>query len=130
MQCLNVIEILEKGAVFDNIAFLQVSRKFEQNEVESLLRNAGADDSAMDSDFSQTIDIPESSRAQHPTPLPTRPQSAQVSRDRASQKPSRFNLQQAINAKPFVPRAMATQQVNLVFLTHLWDAASRVSSLA
>lgn len=89
---------------------MQASRKFEQMEVEGILLRAGADDLAGQSDLDR-LSLPSSAEA----PRPLRPSSAQVgsAKDRSAPKPSRFNLQQAIHAKPFVPKTSASQQVSV-----------------
>lgn len=94
---------------------VQASRKFEQNEAEAFLLREGADDTSAQSDFSQDLSL-HGSADDLPT-RPLRPQSAQVTQaaDRAGARPSRLNLQQAIHAKPFVPKSLSGQQVALLY---------------
>ena len=108
---------------------MQASRKFEQNDAEAFLLQAGAEDANPHSDFSQDISL-HGSADDLPSSQPARPQSAQVgqAKERAGARPSRFNLQQAIHAKPFVPKSLSGQQVWLFLQpTLFWQ--KRLSSL-
>ena len=93
---------------------MQASRKFEQNDAEAFLLQAGAEDVNAQSDFSQDISL-HGSAHDLPSQL-ARPQSAQVgqAKERAGARPSRFNLQQAIHAKPFVPKSLTGQPVGFL----------------
>lgn len=88
-------------------------------DAEAFLLSAGANDSAAQSDFDQDINLP--ATIDPPRPRPSRPQSAQVGTggDQAGARPSKFNLQQAIHAKPFVPRSHASQQVRCLLHAQL-----------
>ena len=76
-------------------------------ESEALLLRAGAED--VDSEFSRDISLPASPEPK--SQLRKRPQTAKMggAGARAAAYTSKFSLDQAIHAKPFVPRAQSQQ---------------------
>ena len=92
--------------LFKNENGLQASRKFEQQDTEAVLLRAGAEDTRSQGMLSQDISAASIPNDDDPNNVPpTAPP--------AGTKSSRFSLESALHAKPFVPQSL--QKVSWAF---------------
>jgi hypothetical protein len=75
-------------------------------DTEAILLRAGAEDLQSQEMFSQDISVASSPQNSHFLSQPPQPRST------AATKKSRFSLESALNAKPFVPKSL--QKVKLI----------------
>ena len=84
---------------YKKVLVLQASRKFEQQDTEAVLLRAGAEDTRSQGILSQDISVIS-------TPHDDDPTSAPPAAIPAGTKSSRFSLESALHAKPFVPQSL------------------------